>query len=154
VSKPLDEADPAPALAPLEVARRYHDAWTHTNFEEAGCYLAADLETDVPLNTYAGRAEFLAGLTGFGELVNGVDLLADFGDTEEAMLLYDVEIEAIGRVRVAEHFAVVDSQITRIRHVHDTVALRAAGFSENGESPPAAHIADGFSPAPAETNRD
>lgn len=111
------------------MARRYHNAWTHKNFQQAGRYLATDLETDVPLNTYADGAEFLAGLTGFGELVNGVDLLAEFGDTDEAMLLYDVDIEAIGTLRVAEHFTVIDSQITRIRHVHDTAALRAAGFS-------------------------
>jgi hypothetical protein len=129
VSTPRDAADRPPAPAPLEVARQYHDAWTHKNFQEASRHLAADLETDVPLNTYADAAEFLAGLTGFGKFVNGVDLLAEFGDTDEAMLLYDAEVEAIGRLRVAEHFTVIDSQITRIRHVHDTAALRAAGFS-------------------------
>jgi hypothetical protein len=31
-------------------------------------------------------------------------------------------------MRVAEHFTVVGDRITRIRHVHDTFALRAAGF--------------------------
>lgn len=129
MSKPRDAADRPPAPTPLEVARRYHDAWTQENFQQASRYLAADLETDVPLNTYADAAEFLTGLTGFGQFVNRINLLAEFGDTDEAMLLYDVDIEAIGRLRVAEHFTVIDSQITRIRHVHDTAALRAAGFS-------------------------
>jgi hypothetical protein len=31
-----------------------------------------------------------------------------------------------GTIRVAEHFTVADGLITGIRHVHDTVALRAA----------------------------
>jgi hypothetical protein len=129
VSKSRDAADRPSAPTTLEVARRYHNAWTRKNFKQAGRYLAADLETDVPLNTYADAAEFLTGLTGFGQFVNGVDLLAEFGNTDEAMLLYDVDIEAIGRLRVAERFTVIDSQITRIQHVHDTAALRAAGFN-------------------------
>lgn len=128
MSEPRDAADGRTAIA-LELARSYHDAWTKKNFEEAGRYLAADLEADVPLNTYANAAEFLAGLSGFVQLVTDVDLLAELGDNEEAMLLYDVHVHSIGKLRVAEHFTVVDRQITRIRHVHDTAALRAAGFA-------------------------
>jgi hypothetical protein len=127
MSKPRDASD-GPTATPLELARGYHDAWTSKNLEEANGYLAVDLETDVPLDTYANAAEFLRGLSGFVQLVTDVKLLAEFGDDEEAMLLYDVEVNSIGRLRVAEHFTVVDRQITRIRHVHDTAALRAAGF--------------------------
>lgn len=128
MSKPRDASD-GPTATPLELARSYHDAWTSRNVEEASSYLAVDLETDVPLNSYANAAEFLAGLSGFVQLVTAVNLLAEFGDEEEAMLLYDIEVDSIGRLRVAEHFTVADRQITRIRHVHDTAALRAAGFA-------------------------
>jgi hypothetical protein len=34
----------------------------------------------------------------------------------------------IGPLRVAEHFTVEQGLITRIRQVHDTASLRAAGF--------------------------
>jgi hypothetical protein len=33
----------------------------------------------------------------------------------------------MGDLRVAEHFTVINGQITRIRQIHDTAALRAAG---------------------------
>jgi hypothetical protein len=127
MSKPRNASDGQTTI-PLELARSYHDAWTSQDLQEARRYLAADLETDVPLNTYANAAQFLEGLSGFVQLVTDVNLLAEFGDNEEAMLLYDVNVEPIGRLRVAEHFTVVDRQITRIRHVHDTAALRAAGL--------------------------
>ena len=129
MSTQSDAAERPPAPTPLEVARRYHDAWTQKDFEQASRYLAADLQTDVPLNSYADAAEFLAGLAGFGQLVTKVTLLAELGDSHQAALLYDVYADPIGKLRVAEHFTVVDNQITHIRHVHDTAALRAAGFS-------------------------
>ena len=46
------------------------------------------------------------------------------------MLLYDMDVERIGTLRVCEHFTVTDGLITRIRQVHDTTALRAAGFAQ------------------------
>ncbi len=46
----------------------------------------------------------------------------------EGMLLYDMDVAELGPLRVAEHFTVENGKITRIRQVHDTAALRAAGF--------------------------
>ena len=118
--------------AALEVARRYHDAWSSKNFDEAARYLSPELETDVPLNTYDGRDDFVGALTGFGGLVTHVDLLAEFENGDEALLLYDLPVEHVGVMRVAEDFTVADAVITRIRHVHDTADLRAAGFAAAG----------------------
>jgi ketosteroid isomerase-like protein len=118
-----------PATATLDVVRRYHRAWTSKQFGQAGRCLAPDLETQVPLNTYESTEQFLEALAGFGRLVSKVELLAELGDGNEAMLLYDMDVEAIGTMRVAEHFTVADGRITRIRHVHDTAQLRAAGLA-------------------------
>jgi len=113
----------------LTVARAYHRAWTGMDFEEAAGYLADDLETDVPINTYRSKAEWLDAVRGTRQHTSRVDLLAELGDEGEAILLYDMVLEPIGDLRVAEHFTVTDGRITRIRHVHDTAALRAAGFA-------------------------
>lgn len=60
-------------------------------------------------------------------------------DGNEAMLLYDLEAGPVGRLRVAEHFTVGGGQITRIRQVHDTAAVRAAGLAgEVRQAPPPA----------------
>jgi hypothetical protein len=116
----------------LEVVRRYHQAWTSKNFDDATRYLASNLETEVPLNSYDTTEEFVQALVGFGQLVETVDLLAEFSRGDEAMLLYDMVVEPIGTIRIAEHFTVADGRITRIRHVHDTAALREAGFGPDG----------------------
>jgi hypothetical protein len=34
-------------------------------------------------------------------------------------------------MRVAEHFTVAEEKITRIRQIHDTAAIRAAGFAKS-----------------------
>jgi hypothetical protein len=40
-------------------------------------------------------------------------------------------VQPIGKMRIADHFTIADGQITRIRHVHDTAAPRAAGFGSD-----------------------
>ncbi len=51
---------------------------------------------------------------------------------DEAMtltLLYDMHVQRLGMLRVAEHFTVEGGKITRIRQIHDTTAIRAAGLA-------------------------
>jgi hypothetical protein len=62
-------------------------------------------------------------------MVKSVTLLAELAKENEAMLLYDMEVDRVGKLRVAEHFRVIDGKITRIRQIHDTAQLRAAGFA-------------------------
>ena len=45
----------------------------------------------------------------------------------EAMLHSDMDVERLATTRVAEHFTVKHGQIMR-RQIHDTAAVRAAGF--------------------------
>lgn len=110
------------------IVRAHHDAWTGGDYERATSYLAPDLITEVPLNRYRDAADFAAALAGFGQLVRGTSILAEFAQAGEALLLYDMDVAGVGRIRVAEHFSVAGGRIARIRHVHDTAALRAAGF--------------------------
>jgi uncharacterized protein YndB with AHSA1/START domain len=118
-----------PARTPLEIVRTYHGSWTSGNFDAARRLLDPELETDVPLNDYAGREDFVADLAGFGALVSRADVLAEFENGSEALLLYDLEADGVGPLRVAEHFTIAQGRITRIRHVHDTAQLRKAGFA-------------------------
>jgi uncharacterized protein YndB with AHSA1/START domain len=43
------------------------------------------------------------------------------------MILYDMDVQGLGTMRVVEHFTVSDGKIVRLRQIHDTAALRAAG---------------------------
>jgi len=113
----------------LRVARGYHQAWTSSDFEEADGYLSEDLETDVPINTYRSKSDWLDAVRGTRQVASRVHVLAEFGTDDEALLLYDMQLDPIGDLRVAEHFVVAEGRIVKIRHVHDTAALRAAGFA-------------------------
>lgn len=121
--------DDASALA---LVRAYHRAWTGKDFEKAGRYLSDDLRTDVPINTYGSKAEWIEAVRRTGQAVSRVEVLAEFSNDGEVLLLYDMEIKPIGDIRIAEHFTVADGRITRIRHIHDTASLRAAGFAREG----------------------
>ena len=112
----------------LSTARSYHDAWTRGDFAAAAALLAPDLEVEVPVNEYADGPAFAEAVRGFGSMVSRAELVSALGDGDEAMLLYDMEVDGLGGMRVAEHFTVAGGRIVRLRQVHDTAALRAAGF--------------------------
>ena len=90
---------------------------------------AGTLAVEVPVNDYPTAESFAAALQNFGSMVSSVELLSAMSDGNEAMLLYDLEAGPVGTLRVAEHFTVNDGKITRIRQIHDTAAVRAAGLA-------------------------
>src|SRR5688572_4765136 len=94
----------------LEVVRGYHGGWTSGRFDEAVRSLACDLAVEVPVNEYPTKESFARALMSFGALVKRVTLLGEFADGDEAMLLYDLDVEGLGSMRVAEHFTVADGQ--------------------------------------------
>lgn len=110
------------------IARRYHDAWSSHRFEDAIALLADDLRVEVPINDYPTRDSFARALIGFGGMVERVDLIAELGSGREAMLLYDMSVAGLGPMRMVEHFTVERGRIVRLRQIHDTVAIRAAGL--------------------------
>jgi hypothetical protein len=114
------------------IVREYHRGWTTKRFAAATRLLAPNLKVEVPINEYPTTESFARALEGFGAMVLQVDLLAEFAEGEEAILLYDMEVERLGALRVAEHFTVRGGQIFRIRQIHDTAAVRAAGLGPRG----------------------
>jgi hypothetical protein len=116
---------------PLSVVRAYHAAWASGNFDDAIQLLAPDLSIEVPINEYPDKESFAEALIDFGSLIRRVELLSELGAGDEAMLLYDADVDQLGTLRIVEHFTVADEQISRIRQVHDTAALRAAGFAQS-----------------------
>ena len=111
----------------LPVVRRYHLGWTSRNYEQAIGLLAPTLKVEVPINDYPTAESFAHALRGFGNLVTNVVLLSEMSAGDEAMLLYDMHVQQLGTLRVVEHFTVSDGKIARLRQVHDTAPIRAAG---------------------------
>ena len=111
-----------------DVAREYFHSWTSRDFDTAIGLLSRDLAVEVPINAYPTKQSFAEALVAFGGMVNDVALLAELSRDGEAMLLYDMDVAQLGRLRIAEHLTIAGGAITRIRQIHDTAALRAAGF--------------------------
>lgn len=114
--------------ATTSVIRAYYDSWTTGDFGTAVNLLADGLIVEVPVNQYPTTESFGAALKGFGSLAAKVELHAAMSDGDDGMLLYDMDVPGLGTLRIAEHFTVRDGRIVRIRQVHDTAALREAGF--------------------------
>lgn len=112
----------------LSIATTYHDAWTGGDFDDAAALLSSDLVVEVPVNEYPTAESFADAVRGFGSLARNVELLSAVGGADEAMLLYDMDVDGLGQLRVVEHFTVAAGKIVRVRQIHDTAQLRAAGF--------------------------
>lgn len=108
----------------MTTVRDYHEAWTSGDYAGAAALLDDALEVEVPINAYPTKASFAEAVAGFGGLARAVVLRSALSGGDEAMLLYDMDVEGLGDFRVAEHFTVRAGRIVRIRQVHDTAALR------------------------------
>jgi hypothetical protein len=115
----------------ITIVRAYHGGWTSKNFDAAIDLLSPDLQVEVPINSYPSKDSFAQAVKMFGGFVKSVTLLAEFAQGDEAMLLYDMDVTGLGKMRIAEHFTVANGRITRIRQVHDTAALRTTGFARS-----------------------
>jgi hypothetical protein len=113
----------------LRVASAYHRAWRERDFAAAAELLSAELEVDVPINNYSSKDEFLVAARMTRQMATHVQVLAEYGDATGAVLIYDLSLP-FGVLRVAEQFRVTAGQITMIRHIHDTAAVRAAGLGD------------------------
>ena len=108
------------------VVDAYHQAWTTRRFDEAIALLAPELQVEVPINEYPTVESFAAALTSFGSRAQSVDVLSAMDAGDQVMILYDMDVRGLGTMRIVEHFTVAEGKITRIRHIHDTAALRHA----------------------------
>jgi hypothetical protein len=111
--------------SPLDVAREYYTAWTTGDHGHVRTLLADDLVADVPINEYANGDEFAAAVQRFASLAERVELLSEFASGADALLVYDMHTEPLGVLRVAEQLTIAGGLIQRIRHIHDTAALRS-----------------------------
>lgn len=117
-----------PFSTPLSTSLEYHNAWSSGDTVKAAELLSEDLLVEVPLNNYSGKPDFVAALTAFAAGARRVDMLATFQNRGGACLIYDMEVDRLGGLRVAEHFLIEDGRINTIRQIHDTAKLRRAGF--------------------------
>ena len=116
---------------PLTIALEYFKAWGSKEFDKAADCLSENISFEMPINSYTDKQAFVEAVKFTGAAASDIKLLAEFGNENEALLLYDMVLNLIGNMRIAEHFKISNGKITMIRHVHDTAQLRKAGFDKS-----------------------
>jgi hypothetical protein len=81
-------ADPSPAL---QVALAYYHAWTSKDLDQAMTYIAGDIVCDAPAGRIEGAGAYRAFMAPFVQILVKAELLAAFGNSETAVVVYDTE---------------------------------------------------------------
>jgi hypothetical protein len=116
-----DESSPA-----LAVALDYHRAWTRNRVDEALSYVSGDIVCDAPGGHMEGIDQYRPFLANFVPMVKGYDMIAALGDTETAVLVYDLHTFAVSSGLTCECFTVRAGKISRSRLIFDATPFAAA----------------------------
>jgi hypothetical protein len=106
----------SPALA---VALAYHRAWTARNVDEALRHVSDDIVCDAPGGQMRGIDQYRPFLANFAPIVTGYDIIAALGDTETAVLVYDLHTIPVSSGLTCECFTVKAGRITSNRLIFD-----------------------------------
>ncbi|MEU7739947.1 hypothetical protein [Nonomuraea sp. NPDC049158] len=103
-----------------EVVRGYHEARFRGDVATAAALVGDGFSFRSPLMSSDDATGHLAGITGFVQVVTGVDLISELYGESEATLVYDVHTATpVGTQRTAEHFRLVDGRIAAIMLIFD-----------------------------------
>lgn len=116
---------------PLSIALKYFNAWCRNDFEKASSFLSGEIAFEMPINSYASKAEFLQAVQFTVGAAQEIILLSHLGNEEEAVLIYTLKLTGLSPLQICEYFKVRDNKVTFIRHIHDTHELRNAGFEKS-----------------------
>lgn len=119
-----------------EAVQAYHQARFTGDVGAAADQLADTFTFQSPLISSDDAYGHLAGLTGFLQVVTGVEMISELYGESEATLVYDVHtLTPVGVQRTAEHFRLRDGRIESITLIFDATGWRpimaAAGQAES-----------------------
>lgn len=109
---------------PLAIARAFTEAWTSHDLATAANYVAEDVVFDGPFVHLIGPTAYIEGLTAFAQGVTGMQIVAAFGDDDQALIMYEVHGSRFGALRCAECFIVKDGKIQTDLLTFDSYPVR------------------------------
>lgn len=112
--------------AALQVAVAYHRAWASGDLEAAMAYIAPDIVCQTPAGTVSGVEAFRAFMGPFVAMLSTSRLLASFGDSDTALLMYDAETGPVTEAPGAEWHTVADGRIVSMRIIFDRLPFDLA----------------------------
>jgi hypothetical protein len=118
-----DQQTASPAL---EVGLAYHRAWTGKNVDEALRYVSDDIVCNAPGGEMRGIDQYRPFLANFVPIVTGYDMIAALGDSETAVLVYNLRTIPVSSGLTCECFTVKAGRITSNRLIFDQTPYTAA----------------------------
>jgi hypothetical protein len=115
-----------PSNSALYTALAYHRAWTNHDFDQAMIHIAPDIVCQAPAGPVIGADAFRAFMAPFSELLIRSELIAAFGDTQTAVLIYNTETAQVKNAPAAEYHTVQDNQIVQMTIIFDRTPFDAA----------------------------
>ena len=110
----------------LDVALAYFHAWTGHDLDKAMEYVADGIVCDAPAGRLEGAAAYRGFMGPFIQMLTGSELLAAFGDDEQAVVVYDTETVLVKSAPAAECVTVRDGKIAYSRFIFDRAPFDAA----------------------------
>ena len=111
----------------LALIHAYNDSWIRKDMAAAATYLADDVAFDGPIQHARSAKEFLPSLARFAELVTGpMEIISEFADDEQVLMLYDIPTGPFGMVRSCDHFTIKDGKIREEKLLFDATEFRKA----------------------------
>lgn len=110
----------------LKTALDYFHAWTSGDLDTAMAYIADDVVCDAPAGRLEGAAAYRAFMAPFTQILKRAELIASFGDSDTAVVVYDTETVPVPSAPAAECVTVRDGRITYSRFIFDRAPFDAA----------------------------
>jgi ketosteroid isomerase-like protein len=111
----------------LYIALAYHWAWTSHDFEQAMTYIDPNIIIcQAPAGPVVGADAFRQFMGPFAQILIRSELIAAYGDTDTAVLIYDTDTIPVRNAPAAEYLTVRDGRITRMRMIFDRAPFDAA----------------------------
>jgi len=111
----------------LTMIHAYNDAWIDGNLATAASYLADDVTFDSPNQHERSREAFMAVLIRFAPRVSGpMAIISEFADDGEVLMLYDLPVGLLGRIRCCDHFTIKGGKIQANKLLFDTTPFLRA----------------------------
>jgi len=115
-----------PSNSALYTALAYHRACTSHDVEQAMRHIAPGIVCRAPAGAVIGADAFRSFMGRFSQLLIRSELIAAFGDTQTALLIYNTETVSVKNAAAAEYVTVNDNLIVEMTIIFDQAPFDAA----------------------------
>lgn len=101
------------------IAKTYFDSWNSRDFERLRTILADDVTFSGPMGTASGADDFVASLSGFAELLDGISVEKMLADDHDVLTWFYLHPKDGEPLPVVNWCHIEDDRVQRVRVTFD-----------------------------------